>query len=139
MLGQNVYRKVAYTIDGLSNTMAFAEDAGRPQTWELGVRVAADHPPQPPGKIASIGGWAQYNQVLNITGMTPGVAAPTNDFPGPCAVNCTNGENVYSFHPGGANILMGDGAVRFLRDTTDLNTVAILLTPNDGVVLPGDF
>src|SRR5439155_2341380 len=32
MLGQNVYRKVAYTTDGLSNTMAFAVDAVRPPT-----------------------------------------------------------------------------------------------------------
>ena len=138
MLGQNVYRKVAYTSDGLSNTMAFGEDAGRPQTWELGVRVAADHPPQPAGKRASIGGWAQPNSVLNITGMMPGVAAPTNDFPGPCAVNCSNGEDIYSFHVGGANILMGDGSVRFLAAGVSLNTVALLLTPNDGQVLPAE-
>src|SRR5262249_5878555 len=34
VLGQNVYRRVGYVKDGTSNTMAFAEDAGRPQTWE---------------------------------------------------------------------------------------------------------
>ena len=70
--------------------------------------------------------------------MMPGVAAPTNDFPGPCAVNCSNGEDIYSFHPGGANILMGDGSVRFLAANVSLNTVALLLTPNDGLVLPAE-
>jgi prepilin-type N-terminal cleavage/methylation domain-containing protein/prepilin-type processing-associated H-X9-DG protein len=138
MLGQNVYRKVFYVRDGLSNTMAFGEDAGRPQTWEFGLRVAPDHPPQPPGKRASIGGWAQPSNVLNITGTMPGIAAPTNDFPGPCAVNCSNGEDIYSFHPGGANILMGDGSVRFLAANVSLNTVALLLTPNDGLPLPDE-
>jgi prepilin-type N-terminal cleavage/methylation domain-containing protein/prepilin-type processing-associated H-X9-DG protein len=138
VLGQNIYRRVAEVTDGTSNTMAFAEVAGRPQTWELGERVAPDHPLQPPGKLASIGGWAQPSNLINLTGMMPGVPPPTNDFPGPCAVNCTNGENVYSFHPGGANILLTDGSLRFLNAGVDLNTLAILLTPNDGLLLPAD-
>jgi prepilin-type N-terminal cleavage/methylation domain-containing protein/prepilin-type processing-associated H-X9-DG protein len=135
VLGQNVYRRIGFVTDGTSNTMAFAEDAGRPQTWELGQRVAPDHPPQPPGKRASIGGWAQPSNLINITGIMPGIAPPANNFPGPCAVNCDNGEDIYSFHPGGANILMTDGSVHFLKATATLNTVAILLTPNDGLVL----
>ena len=68
----------------------------------------------------------------------PGVAAPTNDFPGPCAVNCSNGEDLYGFHPGGCNILMTDGAVRFLDQKATLNLVAMLLTPNDDYPMP-DF
>jgi prepilin-type N-terminal cleavage/methylation domain-containing protein/prepilin-type processing-associated H-X9-DG protein len=135
VLGQNVYRRIGHVTDGTSHTMAFAEDAGRPQTWELGRRVAADHPPQPPGKRASIGGWAQPSNLINVTGIMPGIAAPTNNFPGPCAVNCCNGEDIYSFHAGGANILLTDGSVHFLKATATLNTVAILLTPNDGLVL----
>jgi prepilin-type N-terminal cleavage/methylation domain-containing protein/prepilin-type processing-associated H-X9-DG protein len=140
VLGQNVHRRVAFVTDGTSNTMAFAEDAGRPQTWEMGKRVAPDHPPQPPGKRASIGGWAQPSNLINIIGLNPAIAAPANNFPGPCAVNCGNGEDVYSFHPGGAHILMTDGAVRFLSASATLNTVAMLLTPNDGLVFQGqDF
>jgi prepilin-type N-terminal cleavage/methylation domain-containing protein len=138
VLGQNLFRQATYVSDGTSNVMAFGEDAGRPQTWELGVRVATDHPPQPAGKKASIGGWAQPSMLLNITGMMPGVAPPTADFPGPCAVNCTNGEDLYAFHPGGAHLLMTDGAVRFLRNTATLDTVALLLTPNDGYVTPSE-
>jgi prepilin-type processing-associated H-X9-DG protein len=136
VLGQNTSRRQSQIYDGTSNTMAFAEDGGRPQTWELGKRVAPDHPPQPPGKRASIGGWAQPSNLINITGINPAIQPPTNNFPGPCAVNCCNGEDVYSFHPGGANILMTDGSVKFLKDTVDLNTVALLLTPNDGLLIP---
>jgi prepilin-type N-terminal cleavage/methylation domain-containing protein/prepilin-type processing-associated H-X9-DG protein len=94
VLGQNVLRPVSYVTDGTSNTMAFAEDAGRPHS--------------------------------------------TSGFPGPCAVNCDNGEDIYSFHTGGANILMSDGAVRFLKATASMNTVALLLTPNDGQVASAD-
>ena len=36
------------------------------------------------------------------------------------------------FHPGGANVLMADGSVRFVAETTDPGTVRALLTRNDG-------
>jgi prepilin-type N-terminal cleavage/methylation domain-containing protein/prepilin-type processing-associated H-X9-DG protein len=136
VLGQNVLRSIAYVTDGTSNTMAFAEDAGRPQTWTMGRQSAPDHPPQPPGYRASIGGWPQPNNLINVNGWNPAVvpSASVSGFPGPCAVNCDNGEDIYSFHTGGANILMTDGAVRFLKATATLNTVALLLTPNDGQV-----
>ncbi len=138
VMGQNVIENVTYVSDGTSNVMSFAEDAGRPQTWFMGRRAAADHPPQPAGFRASIGGWAQPSNLLNITGANPAILPPTNNFPGPCAVNCGNGEDIYAFHPGGANILMTDGSVRFLSDRASLNAVALLLTPNDGMVLPSD-
>jgi prepilin-type processing-associated H-X9-DG protein len=53
-------------------------------------------------------------------------------------VNCQNGEDLYSFHSGGANILMGDGSVRLLSANTSLTTVCELLVPNDGYVLASD-
>jgi prepilin-type N-terminal cleavage/methylation domain-containing protein/prepilin-type processing-associated H-X9-DG protein len=137
VLAQNVVRAGHYILDGTSNTMIFAEDAGRPQTWFMGKRAAADHPPQPAGYRASIGGWAQPSNLINIAGADPSVTPPTNTFPGPCVVNCSNGEDVYAFHPGGANIVMADGAVRFIRASTTINTLVILLKPNDGYVIPG--
>jgi prepilin-type processing-associated H-X9-DG protein len=36
----------------------------------------------------------------------------------------------YSFHPGGLNILLGDGAVKFLDEGTDIGIVAALSTRN---------
>jgi prepilin-type N-terminal cleavage/methylation domain-containing protein/prepilin-type processing-associated H-X9-DG protein len=137
-LGQNVYRPFSYIADGLSNTTAFAEDAGRPQTWVLGRRAAPDWPPQTPGYRQSIGGWADQNNLINVAGIDPTLPPPTQNWPGPCIVNCDNGVDIYSFHSGGANIVLADGAVRFLRASAAYNVVCMLLDPKDGNVCPTD-
>jgi prepilin-type processing-associated H-X9-DG protein len=127
---------MSWILDGTSNTMAMGEDAGRPQTFVFRRRVATDHPPTPAGYRASIGGWCQPTNTIDVRGLLPGVTPPTNCFPGPVAVNGGNGEDIFSFHPGGANILLSDGAVRFLRETVSIDTIALLLTPNDGKTIP---
>ncbi len=43
-----------------------------------------------------------------------------------------------SYHPGGANILMGDGSVRFLKSSTALTSVWALGSRNQGEVLSAD-
>jgi prepilin-type processing-associated H-X9-DG protein len=43
-----------------------------------------------------------------------------------------------SYHPGGANVLMADGSVRFLKDSTNPTTVWALGSRNQGEVLSGD-
>jgi prepilin-type processing-associated H-X9-DG protein len=42
-----------------------------------------------------------------------------------------------SFHPGGVNVLIGDGSVRFVRETIALNVWRGLSTRNGGEVLSG--
>jgi len=54
---------------------------------------------------------------------------------------CSNmGNNIplNSAHTGGVNVLLGDGSVRFLRDSISIATLAQLATRDDGQVL-GDF
>jgi prepilin-type processing-associated H-X9-DG protein len=43
-----------------------------------------------------------------------------------------------SYHPGGVNLLMGDGSVRFIKDSIALNVWRGLSTRNGGEVLSGD-
>ncbi len=43
-----------------------------------------------------------------------------------------------SNHPGGANVLMGDGAVHFIKDSIDLRVWRALATRNGGEVISGD-
>ena len=62
-------------------------------------------------------------------------SADGTSFPGTCAINCTNGQDIgtspypypspygtggtgetYSFHSGGANVVLGDGSVRFANE-----------------------
>ena len=55
------------------------------------------------------------------------------------AVNCTNDREVYSFHPGGANVVLADGSVRFLA-AIDIRVFARLVTRAGGEVVSGsDF
>ena len=55
--------------------------------------------------------------------------------PGPCAINCTNDREVYSFHPGGANIAFADGSVHFMRESIDINTLVSFVTKGGGEVV----
>lgn len=52
-----------------------------------------------------------------------------------------NSPGVYglaSFHPGGANVILADGSVRFLKETTDLNAFWALGSRNGGEVVSAD-
>lgn len=59
---------------------------------------------------------------------------------GPCAINCTNirGNGFHSFHDGGAQFAMADGAVRFISENIAQSTFAGLITRKKGEVL-GEF
>jgi prepilin-type processing-associated H-X9-DG protein len=54
-------------------------------------------------------------------------------------VNCSNFYSIYAFHTGGANVLFGDGSVRFLRASVQATTVAALITRSGGEVLGNDW
>ncbi len=43
-------------------------------------------------------------------------------------INCSNRNEIYSFHPSGANFLYGDGSVRFHSETLDSEVFASLYT-----------
>jgi prepilin-type processing-associated H-X9-DG protein len=74
-----------------------------------------------------------FNNPLTIQGsQRDGQAGP-----GPCALNCTNDHEVYSFHPGGANAVFADGSVHFLKVGMSIRTLAALVTRAGGEVIPG--
>ena len=52
--------------------------------------------------------------------------------------NCGLFEEIFSFHVGGAQVLMGDGSVRFLSESLDYRTLRALVTPN-GAEVVGEF
>jgi prepilin-type processing-associated H-X9-DG protein len=114
-------------LDGTSNTIAMAECAGRPQLWQ-GRRPVAN--------VWLTGGpWASRN-LLWGEGATPDGTAKY----GPCALNCTNDREVYSFHSGGANAVFADGSVRFLQAGLSIRVFARLATRAGGEVVSGcDF
>jgi prepilin-type processing-associated H-X9-DG protein len=112
--------------DGLSNTMSICEDAGRPKRWNA-RRTPADG-------IVSGAGWANRdNEYITHGFNTDGTASP-----GPCPINCSNENEIYAFHPGGANTIFLDGSIHFLSEDTDIRVVGRLLTKAAGeaVVIP---
>jgi prepilin-type N-terminal cleavage/methylation domain-containing protein/prepilin-type processing-associated H-X9-DG protein len=127
VLGFNVTRRIAEVTDGTSNTLLLAEDAGRNENWEMGRKLGT-------GGTGEAGAWPNPAGSINISGFDP----KTMTSPGACAINCTNGNEIYSFHTGGANVLFADGSVHFLKATTNINIVVALMTRSNNEVIPGD-
>ena len=115
----NQLRRIAEIRDGTSNTMAICEDAGRPELWRAGKKVSG---------TVSGAGWANRDNEY----ITHGYSNDGASTPGPCAVNCTNSNEIYSFHSGGANILLCDGSVRFLTPSVPMRVVGALITRAGG-------
>jgi prepilin-type N-terminal cleavage/methylation domain-containing protein/prepilin-type processing-associated H-X9-DG protein len=127
VLSDNYLARIADITDGTAQTILVAECAGRPTLWRAGRPV--------PGGYAAGGVWVAGNLMFG-QGSTPDGATK----PGPCAINCTNDREVYSFHPGGANAVFADGSVHFLTTGIDIRIFARLVTRAGGeVVCDGDF
>jgi len=112
--------------DGLSNTLLIAESAGSPQRWLRGQRVMPDQ--------AVDGVWAARDGAT-FQGRSHALDGASS--PGPCAVNCSNVRGIYAFHTGVANVCLGDGSVRSLREGLDVFVYAALTTCKNGEVISG--
>ncbi len=108
--------------DGTSSTFLLTEDAGRPEIYQKGRKVAVASP---------VAGWMSPDHVNNLDG----TSADGATLYGPCAVNCTNWHETYSMHPGGANVLFADGSVRLIRETVSLRAFAAMVTKAGGEIL----
>jgi prepilin-type N-terminal cleavage/methylation domain-containing protein len=135
----NTAVKFKDVVDGLSNTIMWAESAGRPFIYRRNIQLTGDL------TTARVNGsgWARPASELTIDGAT----ADGKTHLGTCAVNCTNGfdgavefpyntgyyitygtSEVYSFHPGIANHTFGDGSVRAIAESVDIRDYAKLVT-----------
>ncbi len=119
--------RIGDVLDGTSTTLLVAEDAGRP-VWYIRGRIANT------GLIPPGAGWADDEQDFQLHGAQGDAIATV---PGPCAVNCHNDGEIYSFHTGVANALYADGHTRFLSANTDIRVVARLISPR-GQEVVGD-
>ncbi|QDT08479.1 DUF1559 domain-containing protein [Planctomycetes bacterium K23_9] len=130
--GSKGKRKFKHCQDGLSNTIILAEDTTRPQYW-AGGKIGPPNVPSTGGNFGVSNGvvkgaaWADPRNTIPMHGFTQdGLVSP-----GPCPVNCTNNNEMFSLHAAsGVHALLADGSVRFLVDTTDIDVVASLITVN---------
>jgi prepilin-type N-terminal cleavage/methylation domain-containing protein/prepilin-type processing-associated H-X9-DG protein len=123
VLGHNVKRKLTAVTDGTSNTILLAESGGRNQTWQMGQMVSS---------TGTTGAWANPGTQIVVSGFDPNNPSAAT---GPCAVNCTNANEIYGFHAGGANLLFADGSVRMIGATTSVNVIIPLTTRACGEVV----
>jgi prepilin-type N-terminal cleavage/methylation domain-containing protein/prepilin-type processing-associated H-X9-DG protein len=121
VLTKNYLTRLAEITDGTSQTILLTESAGRPTLWRAGRRVS--------GTYALAGAWISGNLTFGQGSTPDGISQP-----GPCAINCTNDREVYSFHPSGANAIFADGSVHFLSANIDIRIFARLATRAGGEV-----
>jgi prepilin-type N-terminal cleavage/methylation domain-containing protein/prepilin-type processing-associated H-X9-DG protein len=122
---QNVVTPISSITDGTSNTVVFAEFAGRPTQYYTGGRPD-------PSKVLKDAGWAGHDFRINVTGTD--ATGTTGSNGGPCVINCNNDSDVFAFHSGGANVLMSDGSARLLSQTTTAQQLIYMVTANGGEV-----
>jgi prepilin-type N-terminal cleavage/methylation domain-containing protein/prepilin-type processing-associated H-X9-DG protein len=133
--------RMASITDGTSNTMMVSECGSKPigyngfrQIYKSEVDgLPVDGVIEP---VSSGGGaWADnftYSSLAGAQGRQNGIRGGT------CMVNCTSNNEIYSFHPGGANCLFVDGSVHFIKDNASVPLIAALVTRAGGEIISAD-
>jgi hypothetical protein len=141
-LQPNRWFTFAEITDGTTNTMIVSECANF--VWNAaGTKKDA--------QVNSVHGWlmgiptrstvpsgtGMYTRLFNSTTLRYPPNSAQIGLPG---VGANDGQNngIYSAHPGGVQAGLVDGSVRFVSETTDMYTLRLLATRNDGqpIVLP---
>jgi prepilin-type N-terminal cleavage/methylation domain-containing protein/prepilin-type processing-associated H-X9-DG protein len=154
MLKQGMTR-IAEITDGTSNTIAFGEDAGRDERF-LSLypeSLCTDARGTPGGAYGYAGAqmrfwrWAAPDSAIGVSGQPNNNYRPMNElapwptFPGPLNTAGNKGganDELFSFHSGGVNVLMGDGSVRFVKSSINVVTLRGLVTLAGGEILSAD-
>ncbi len=141
---------ISEVTDGLSNTIAILECAGRDERFvsqffegQYPV-VRGQGPAGGPNARHRFWRWADPGSAFGTSGQPNNKAVPTNEgLPWP-STTATAGnqagpnEEPYSFHPGGVNALFGDGSVHFVKDSINLVALRGVLTIAGGDVISAD-
>ncbi len=126
--------------DGTSNCILVYEDVGRNEAMDgnPGSRFAPNNYLDP----VTLRGrahwrWAEPDNTSGCSKVVNNNASPTGG-PPTCPWNyhdCGPNNEWFSFHPGGAHAVFGDGHVAFVRDTIPLRLVYSLGTRSNGEVI----
>jgi prepilin-type N-terminal cleavage/methylation domain-containing protein len=136
VLTHNRRTQILAVTDGLSNTLMLGESGARHEGWAGGARYATA---STLGFLA--GAWGQESNNIVCAGtqgpVTPGAKPAgkvTNggQVPAAVAVNAWNQGELYGFHTGVCNVVLGDGSVRSLRSSISLSVLERLAARADG-------
>ncbi len=145
MLPKNSTLTFADVKDGLSNTIAVWESAGRPYVYQRGNLVSEDLT----NHRVNGGGWVRpASDILFAGSNKTGTSVPgfflnrtngldiggfsysTTGYPAPTGTEGSS--QPYSFHTGSVNVLLGDGSARSLSEDIEITVAAALVTRQDG-------
>jgi prepilin-type processing-associated H-X9-DG protein/prepilin-type N-terminal cleavage/methylation domain-containing protein len=110
--------RAAQVTDGLTHTLMLAEASGRPDHYRMGERCFTGEPLE--------SAWADPFIAFAVSGFDEGDGAKR------CVMQCDNDDEIYSFHPAGANFLFADGHVAVFSADTEARLVLALVTPSGG-------
>ena len=131
-------RRLRELTDGTSQSVAIVESAGRSSIWAFG-RMVPGSGSETSSDYVPLCAWADTNISL-LRGYRQDLTKPNpidqSVSPGPQLVNGSNFYGIYAFHPGGANALFADAAVRFLDEAASPDVVAAMLTVQAGDTVP---
>jgi len=162
LLGRGM-TKVGAVIDGLSNTILIGEDAGRdarfqsPYTEGYAYQDTGGNakPPYYSSQGIQLSGgyllyrrfwrWAEADTAFGVSGNPNNGCFPdhsTSEWPSGATTLAGNNANandeLFSYHRGGVNIVMGDGTVRFLGDNINVVVLRALVTRNGNEIVNDD-
>jgi prepilin-type processing-associated H-X9-DG protein len=125
LLAEDLFPRRSDVTDGMAYTLLIVESAGRPEEWVAGRRTGNEVKPAD-AVLAS------RDNDFSLRGFSWDPVGQAYSNFGACAVNCSNVEGVFSFHPGGAQAVFGDGSVRFLPQSLSTRLLARLVTRAGG-------
>lgn len=128
--------------DGTSNTMVMSETGGKPVGYNHIHQIYSSEVDGKPvdgsiEPVSSAGG--AWGDMFIYSSLAGGECDNTGKRLGPCMINYTTNNEIYSWHPGGANALFADGSVHFLADTTPAATIIALVTRAGGESFVGEY
>jgi prepilin-type N-terminal cleavage/methylation domain-containing protein/prepilin-type processing-associated H-X9-DG protein len=141
---------ISECTDGLSNTIALLECGGRDERFVsqyfegMYPVVRGLGPAGGPNARHRFWRWADPGSAFGTSGQPNNKGVPTNEGTPWPSTTATAGnqagtnEEPYSYHPGGVNALLGDGSVRFVKDSVNLVAFRYILTLAGGDVTSAD-
>jgi prepilin-type processing-associated H-X9-DG protein len=150
------FTRIAEFTDGTSNTILLAEVAGRDATF-VSNYAENYYNAAGPGPTRNVPGfgvagrrfwrWAEPHSAIGVTSAVNNKGVPwheASDYqvsPGQLMTagnKARNNQSIFSFHPGGANALMADGSVRFLKESTGVVILRRLTSLRGGEIISAD-
>ncbi len=113
------YTSVAMVRDGMANTMAIAEDAGRDARFTSEYQETSSNVP---AGYRRFWRWGEPANSIGVSGVVNNKTRPMNDqtpYANTCPPGCIGAganDEIFSWHPGGANVLFGDGSVKYVKE-----------------------